>query len=1074
MRQFFFYSALMSALALPVGAVSFYGNQSTIRWKSATTEHFVYHYPSEYQEHAAQIGRFTEAVYDSITKRYHSELPGKVDLVIRNSLFSNGEANPVYNMMNVWLTDWDFKIRSTHNWMNDVVTHEFSHLVSIQSGSKLPSFIHGLQFSYQDYANERTKENAAAVVPFTIMPLWFAEGTAQYESARMGFDAWDTHRDMLLRTAVLNDQMMPLTSMHDFPEDALGSELGPYNQGFSLVRYIAAQYGDAAVPALWAELRRAHRSTMNGALQQTLGIGEQELYNKWKAERVAHYQAQRDRIGTLRQGIKRSADGSYQDAPTLAGGYLYGLSNFGGRGLDGSLFRVPLRLDTLTDDRKPDSTGVLPLAEFAFDDFETEKAWLEQGISVRHVPERGPLFAYVTYRNRDRNGKAYFDIVVADTLGRHRPVTRFADAVYPDLAPDGRSVVFVRREADGTRFHLSRAPVGAIDGKPDDYTDIFSPPDSLRYFGIYTPRHSPDGKTVAFSFFDGVSRKVGLVDADGKNLRVMVAGDFDARDPAWSPDGKSLYYSCDRTGIYNLYKLDLTSGAVAPVTRVLGGAFSPVVDSTGLYYIGYDQDGFSLYQLPADSLALALAPDSSASHMRERPRQLSMSDLEFAGVQRNYLPIPRLPVVVPLFSIEERSPDFGAVAQGVPVPKAGVAVGLQDPLQKNFVQMALLLEVSGGFDFLDENGLAPSKQSDFLTSWENRSTPVTLSLAYMRRNITGRDTVRYEDARSHNDSVNLSHYAVGVNALQGGAGYSLFKRGDSLSVMAGYDWAAFNLYEDHFAWDYHKRLSAGTVLSWRSAVPGSGSNAAGAGQGVTLVYNHARTQLYRPGTFAESFTVSSQGVITPHYRDYQLHEAALSLFGSVANPLHAGARLAGGVHGMGLLAWSGQDTLDNFYRYPLQLDGYPLLLNSETYNRQGQRTAIAELHYLFPLYNDWRHQFWIFTTRDLYVDLFAQTGAAWDASGVPSTLRKREAWDRSVGLEWRWSNRLFYTYPFDVSLKLARGLDRAGEEADGSGGLRLEPVGVPWLPDAVAPTRVQFSVGMGFANSWMGSRGAGR
>jgi hypothetical protein len=33
------------------------------------------------------------------------------------------------------------------------------------------------------------------------MPFWFAEGTAQFESYRMGFDRWDTHRDMLLRTA---------------------------------------------------------------------------------------------------------------------------------------------------------------------------------------------------------------------------------------------------------------------------------------------------------------------------------------------------------------------------------------------------------------------------------------------------------------------------------------------------------------------------------------------------------------------------------------------------------------------------------------------------------------------------------------------------------------------------------------------------------------------------------------------------------------------------------------------------------------------------------------------------------
>jgi len=1071
LRVVFFCVSLLLGFALPVSAVSFYGNQSNVRWKSASTEHFNYHYPSEYQVHAAQIGGFAEAVYDSITQRYHSELPGKVNLVIRNSLFSNGEANPVYNMMNVWLTDWDFKVRSTHNWMRDVVTHEFSHLVSIQSGSKAVPFMHGFQFSYQDFTNERSQENALAVFPFSLMPIWFAEGTAQYESSRMGFDAWDTHRDMLLRVAALHDDILPLEYMHDFPEDALGSERGPYNQGFSLVRYIAKTYGDAAVPAIWAELRHMHRSTMDGALRQSLGISEVDLYNKWKAERIGYYQGVRERLGTLRMGIKRTRDASFQDYPTLAGGSLYGLSNFGGPGLEGDLFRVPLRLDTLSGERKPDSSGVLELSLFAEPAFQTQKAWMEQGISVQSTPA-GPLLAYVTYRNRDRSGKAYFDIMVADTLGKHRPVTHLADAVYPNISPDARSVVFVRREADGTRFHLSRAPIVEVDGRAEDYVDLYSPPDSVRYFGLYTPRYSPDGTQIAFSLFDGKSRQVAIIGNDGKNMRIVAAGDFDARDPAWSPDGKSLYYSCDRSGIYNIYRLDLASSAVTPITRVLGGAFSPTVDSSGLFYIGYDHDGFSLYQLPSDSLAQNLAPDTTTiAPQVERPKALEIRDIEFAGVQRNYQPIPRLPVLVPLLSIEERAPDFGAVSQGVAVPKAGFAMGLQDPLQKNYLQAALLVELGNGLDVIGENGLEPSLQSDLMLALENRSFPITLGLAYLRRNITARDTVHYEDPSI---PTSLSHYAVSVNAIQAGAGYSIFKKGDSLAVLAGYDWASFNLYEDGFAWDYHKRASVGSSLSWIASKQVQQSNASGAGTGALLAYNVSRSELFRPGTFAESFTVSSQGVITPHYRTYQLHEGALALFGSIANPLHSGARLAAGLHGNGLLAWSGPDTLDNFYRYPLALDGYPLLLNSETYNRQGQRTAVAELHYLFPLYNDWRNSFWIFTTRDLYLDIFAQTGNAWDQSGFPASLKERETWDRSVGLEWRWSNRVFYTYPLDISLKLARGLDRVGQRSDGSGGHALHPVDLPVVPEAMAPTQIRFSVGMGFTNSWMGHKSAYR
>ena len=179
-------------------AAGFYGNQSHIDWKTAGTEHFQFIYPAEYSEHASAVATYAEAVYDSVVNRYNKPLP-RISAVLNNALFSNGAAIPAENSINLWLTNWDFKIRSSHGWVADVVTHEFSHLVSIESGSKLPPNLYGFQFSYTDYYNERTISDFATMLPFTLQPLWFAEGTAQFESSRMGFDAWDTHRDMLLR-----------------------------------------------------------------------------------------------------------------------------------------------------------------------------------------------------------------------------------------------------------------------------------------------------------------------------------------------------------------------------------------------------------------------------------------------------------------------------------------------------------------------------------------------------------------------------------------------------------------------------------------------------------------------------------------------------------------------------------------------------------------------------------------------------------------------------------------------------------------------------------------------------------
>ncbi len=150
------------------------------------------------------------------------------------------------------------------------------------------------------------------------------------------------------------------------------------------------------------------------------------------------------------------------------------------------------------------------------------------------------------------------------------------------------------------------------------------------------------------------------------------------------------------------------------------------------------------------------------------------------------------------------------------------------------------------------------------------------------------------------------------------------------------------------------------------------------------------------------------------------------------------------------------------------MEGYPYLITNEDYNRSGLKTAKAEIHYLFPIFEDFRKQFWIFTTRDLFVNLYAQIGAAWNDHGIPmSKFSKREFWDRSIGVEFRLANRIFYTMPFNLSLNLARGLDRIGEDEYGKGGRKMTPIDIPVLPKAISPTRIKFSIGFDFDNSWM-------
>ncbi len=1197
-------------------AAGFYGNQSDIKWKTAGTKHFQFIYPQEYTEHASALSAYAEAVYDSVVGRYKKDLPGRVNAVLNNALYSNGSAVPSENAVNLWLTNWDFKVRSSHGWLADVITHEFSHLVSIENGSKVKPSIYGVQFSYTDYYNERITSDFATFIPFTLQPLWFAEGTAQFESSRMGFDAWDCHRDMLLRVAALNDTLLPLEYMHDFSDNSLFAELGPYTQGFSLVLYISKHYGEDAVPKIWTELSKLYRVTLDGALKKVLGISEKELYKAWKEEITEKYKAQKDSLGPLVEGTKITADAFWQDFPVVAGKHLYGVSNFGGPWFDGAVFKMPLEPDssaadsTAKEDEKidgieigqisieeeTDEDSTINIGDYAKSGFRAKKPWFDKGIDVYDAPEKGPILAYVTFQNRDKDGHAHFDIAVSDTNKNKLNLTHLVDAVYPAFSPKGNEVAFVRREPYSTRFVLSKVPFTAdfSEYTAEDPIDIYVPDAKFRYYNIYSPKYSPDGKRIAFSFFDDVHRGIAVIDADGKNMKVVSTEGYDERDVNWI-DNSKIVFASNRNGIFNLIEKNIDTGNERPLTNVVGGAFTPVLAGDTLYFTQYDKDGFSLYKLQYTSVAMvndttmnivedeermsantvirwACVNDSLEKIIRDsiatfrsqsdsscirlpvhtmpedivtdsiwrctdstsyiidsvayariqgdttctkipmptkgdsvirfydttytitqRPapseivlkgsplprieKHIELESREFAGTERDYKPIPTVPLFIPMLSFNENAPDLTVFGEGQLKAKIGLAAIIADPLKKNTVQVGLLLEIGNGIDYINSGGINPKQEKEFFVAWENRSTPIDFGLSYSYANYTSRDTVRYEDVRAHDgDSLGISNYAVSMQALVATAGYSPFKSIDTLQIAAGYDWADFNLYEDNFAWTYQKQFSAMALFGIYGDSEGEdGTGISGQGDGAVISYQYSNSDLFRPGTFAESFYVTESGQAKPKYRNFNIHEFGLSLYGSIQSPL-TGARLAAGAKVGGIFSWdtdskdsSGAkvDTLDSYYYSPILLEGYPYLRSSENYTRAGTKTAMAELHYLFPFYDDWRKGFWIFETRDFYIDAFAQIGAAWNSKWFDSDkFTDHDFWDRSVGFSLRLSNRIFYSVPLDISLTFARALSRIGDENGRSESRKVKPIDIPLLPDAASPTKIKFAIGMGFINTW--------
>jgi Tol biopolymer transport system component/imidazolonepropionase-like amidohydrolase len=88
--------------------------------------------------------------------------------------------------------------------------------------------------------------------------------------------------------------------------------------------------------------------------------------------------------------------------------------------------------------------------------------------------------------------------------------------------------------------------------------------------GIVHPAVSPDGHQIAFAALGDLW----LMPVDGTPRRLTSDPALDTA-PAWSPDGKSLAYSSDRSGAMNIWIRDVQSGAERQVTRLAVAAMLP-------------------------------------------------------------------------------------------------------------------------------------------------------------------------------------------------------------------------------------------------------------------------------------------------------------------------------------------------------------------------------------------------------------------------------------------------------------------------------------------------------------------
>ena len=131
------------------------------------------------------------------------------------------------------------------------------------------------------------------------------------------------------------------------------------------------------------------------------------------------------------------------------------------------------------------------------------------------------------------------------------------------VSPDGRTLAV---DLQGSIWTLP-----ASGGAATRITDVFN--------DARQPAWSPDGRTIVFFAFRDGGYDIWAVAPDGTDQRKLTWGPFDDREPAWSHDGTHVAFSSDRGnqlgGDYNVWVLDAGTGDLRQVTTDPANDFMP-------------------------------------------------------------------------------------------------------------------------------------------------------------------------------------------------------------------------------------------------------------------------------------------------------------------------------------------------------------------------------------------------------------------------------------------------------------------------------------------------------------------
>ncbi|MBI1966659.1 MAG: PD40 domain-containing protein [Gemmatimonadetes bacterium] len=574
MRRTLTVAALLLLAAGPASAQYFGQNKvqyRTFDFKIIQTEHFEVYYYDQERAAALDAARMAERAYARMSRVLHHQFQGRKPIILYASHSDFQQTNAIQGELGEGtggVTEF-FKHRmvlpftGSYADLEHVLQHEMAH-----------------QFQYDVYSRGRIGAGVQTLINVNP-PGWFMEGMAEYLSV----GPIDPHTAMWLRDAALEGNLPTIEQMTYDPR------VFPYRFGHALWSYIGEKWGDEVIGEI---LQTSATSGIEGAFRRALGLSLEELSDEWidaiqttyLPQLADHYRARRIAQPALTQ---RRSGGTVHLAPALSpdGREIVYFS-------ERNTFFINLYLADV-------ETGRVK-RQLAKSGFSTNYESLRFINSAGTWSPDGRYFA-IAVKRKERD-----DLVIIDVRkGREERRIRvpLSGLATPSWSPDGQRLVFTGFDGGvSDLFIVNRDGSDLRRLTNDTYAD-------------FQPSWSPDGKTIAFA--TDRSAATDFEQLRFGNMRIALyhlgTGSIELLghmeegkniNPVWAPDGRSLAFVSDRTGISNIFLADLTDGTVYQLTNVYTGvsgitALSPTLSwaakSDRLAFAYYENGDFTIYTL---------------------------------------------------------------------------------------------------------------------------------------------------------------------------------------------------------------------------------------------------------------------------------------------------------------------------------------------------------------------------------------------------------------------------------------------------------------------------------------------